>query len=452
MSEQRPLSTLDIARLSLVRFGANLLVILTTGVLNRLLIVEGRIAHIWVTFVLSLQNFACPLAIYTGYLSDTVPIAGRRRVPYIILWTLMACSMVPLMPLICFNMLQNAAYFLGAVAMLFAFGLGIKASNLLISAFLADRLEGDARGSVLTYVWGMAILGQVVGGALFSVLLPHYDITNSSHRADLLGICIAASVGVVLLTLLGTLGLEQRQAPTSSAMPRYHLMHALRAIWRNPHARMFLTFLAVADFSFFGQQYILEAFGGHILEGPVGETTSYNYFYGGGVLISMTAVGALMSLMPRVPKRRVLVGGCLTGALSFALLTLSAAWSDNRLVFMAVFVLGLGKGTYNVGLAFMIMELVDRKMGGLLLGMWGAVGGLAVALGEFSGGAIHDGALAVTKQQAAAYAAVFGVELVGMIVCILFLLRFSMSGYRQRLNEELAVVFDREGGGACTDK
>ena len=70
MSERDTLSTWDIARLSLVRFGANLLIILTTGVLNRLLIVEGKMAAIWVSFVLSLQNFACPLAIYTGYLSD----------------------------------------------------------------------------------------------------------------------------------------------------------------------------------------------------------------------------------------------------------------------------------------------------------------------------------------------------------------------------------------------
>ncbi|NOZ20832.1 MAG: BCD family MFS transporter [Planctomycetes bacterium] len=445
MAPRESLSPIQIARLSLVRFGANLLIILTTGVLNRLLMVEGKMPAIWVSFVLSLQNFACPLAICTGYISDTLPIAGRRRVPYIILWTLVTCAMVPLMPIICFRMLQGPLYFGLAVVMLLTFGLGVKASNLLISALLADRLEGEARGSVLTFIWGMAIFGQVVGGAIFAWFLPVYDIANPADQRDLLVLFIVAPVAVVLLTLFGTFGLEKRRQATKSMRLKYGLVDALRAVFVNPHARMFFVFLAIADFSFFGQQYILEAFGGHVFEGPVGETTSYNYFYGGGVLISMTCMGCVMNLIPNVNKRRVLIGGCLTGAVSFAMLTAAAGLSETRLVFLAVFILGLGKGIYNVGLAFMIMELVDRKIGGLLLGMWGAIGGLAVALGEFSGGAIHDGAYALTAQQTTSYAVVFGVELVGMCVCVFFLLRFSMSGYRERLNRELSVVFTEEG-------
>ena len=168
----RPMRPFDVYRLGMVRFGACVLISLKTGILNRIYMVDLHQPAWLVSLRLSLLYFAAPLALFTGYLSDIAPIGGRRRSPYILLWMGLSCVSVSLFPLVGHRVGGLWSELLVVVLSL-CFGLGIKASNLTISALLTDRLDEEERGAALSTVWGLAILGFVVAGTVIGYgLLP----------------------------------------------------------------------------------------------------------------------------------------------------------------------------------------------------------------------------------------------------------------------------------------
>ena len=88
-----------------------------------------------------------------------------------------------------------------------------------------------------------------------------------------------------------------------------------------------------------------------------------------------------------------------------------------------MFVLGVAKGLYNVGLAHLFMGLARSSTAGVLMGAWGAFGGFAVALGGLSGGLLREFAETWLGDVGLSYGLVFGVELVGLTGAMLLILR-----------------------------
>jgi BCD family chlorophyll transporter-like MFS transporter len=421
-----PLTRLQLLRLCLVRFGASFLLILTTGILNRILIADLGISTLIVTLVLSFQHLTSPFALLSGHLSDRFAIRGQRRVPWIRLWTLISAGLVPLMPMVALNMGEGGLWFVAGAVLFGVFGFGLKAANLLVSALVVDATSDvDQRGRDLNFVWTAAIAGFVLAGVFFSLLLPQFDPSSAADLTRLEQLCWAVSAIAIVLAFVGTMGLEppaETSADTSAAV-RPDFRSALRSVLNTPGAREIFAFLFLADFSFFVQEFVLEAFGGEVFDLPVSVTTSFNITLGLGMIFAMFAGGSLGFLVPRFPTRRVLVASCALGALSFAVLAFSAVTDATTALLVSVFVLGIAKGLYNVGLAHLFTALARSATAGVLMGAWGAFGGFAVALGGLSGGILQQVAETASGSLATSYGLVFGVEVLGLLGAMVLILR-----------------------------
>ena len=427
IGSQTTLSTGAVLRLALVRFGASFLLILTTGILNRILITELRMAAWVVTLVLSFQHLTSPFALGAGHLSDRSPLWGRRRVPYIRLWTIIAGLTVPFMPVVALKMSTGLGWLFFGALIFGLFGYGLKVANILVGALIADRTSDPLiRGRQLNVIWVMAIVGFIVAGLVYAHGIPAYDPTSTEDLNRLQWLCIGTSVLAVILAFVGTWRMEERLdhvTPSSIAAKSTDLsmLQTLRAVMKRPGVRRTFAFLMVADFSFFIQEFVLESFGGDVFDMSVGVTTSFNTTLRIGMEIAMLGGGFAGVFLGRFPTRQVLVWGCGLGALSFLILAFTAFANADMVLLLSVFVLGVGKGLYNIGLAHLFMSMAKSSTAGLLMGAWAAFGGFAVALGGLSGGIFLDIARWFVTDLGHSYGVVFGIELVMMIVALLLI-------------------------------
>lgn len=441
------MSNFSLLRLSLVRFGASLLVVLTTGVINRVFIGDLHYNEWAFTLLLALQQLATPLTLVTGYWSDRFSFFGRRRVPHILFWATAAAASLALLMLL-LDYVESApsyhalAFAAAAVAMLI-FGLGVKASNLLVTALLVDRLPEYRRGHWLIVIWGVAILGLVVGGGVFAEL---FRGSPTITVEELTQVTLATCLAAVILAVVGVVGLEPSAAPRAVVNPIYRFWPALRAVARNPQARAFFSFLMLADFSFYCQDLILEVYGEAVFDLSVSDTTQYNLYHGLGTLAGMALLWSLEGAAPGWPRTWQLPASCLLGAAAFGLLIGSAALHNSHWVIAAVLLLGFAKGAFNAALAGAIMELTDRRLTGIVLGLWGTFSGLAIAAGMFAGGVFRQGLLRtalaanLTEEMAdrVSFGGVFAIESAGLLLAAALVWRFRLRDYRLHLEAELA--------------
>jgi len=441
-------SRAEIIRLSLVRLATSFLVILIVGILNRIMIAEFGINKILVGTVLSFQHLVTPLALYFGHLSDSRPLRGRRRVPYIVLGMALCCLPLPFLPDVALAMAEQGNYaFFAAIGIvsLALFGFGVAVSSIALHSLIVDRCPPQQRGEALTTVWIITLVGFIIAAPVFALALPAYD------QDDLRLIFAATAAAAMVLTLVAV---RRQEPPLRPAQPsllspplaareRATFARKLRALIGNPQARVLFLFLAMADFFFFSQEYVLEAFGQEVFQLSVAYTTSFNLYMGVGILISMIGFSALFSLLPGMREKRVVALGCVVSSLSFGLLALSSMRELQAITLIAVFIMGFGKGIFNVGLARLIMRVARPDLSGLIMGMWAVVGGVAIGLGELGGGVIVDLSLRVTGNMALSYGILFLFEAVGLLLCLLLIALFDLRRFRGHLER----LWPRPNGG-----
>ena len=142
-------------------------------------------------------------------------------------------------------------------------------------------------------------------------------------------------------------------------------------------------------------------------------------------------------------EKRVVALGCVVSSLSFGLLALSSMRELQAITLIAVFIMGFGKGIFNVGLARLIMRVARPDLSGLIMGMWAVVGGVAIGLGELGGGVIVDLSLRVTGNMALSYGILFLFEAVGLLLCLLLIALFDLRRFRSHLER----LWPRPNGG-----
>jgi BCD family chlorophyll transporter-like MFS transporter len=272
----------------------------------------------------------------------------------------------------------------------------------------------------------MAIVGFILAGIVFGRLLPVFDPQSTADLDWFQSLSWWTAAFVVVLTWLGTWRVEARSGSDDTPEPSQSTLsirESIRTVFQSPGARTIFLFLFLADFSFFVQEFVLEAFGGEVFELPVGVTTSFNVTFGIGMVVSMLAAGSLGPVLAVFPVRRVLAGSCLLGACSFAGLAFAAIADAATALHTSVFILGVAKGLYNVGLAHLFTRLAHSRTAGVLMGAWGAFGGFAVALGALSGGILQGWAEHFVDDLSMSYGLVFGVEVLGLLAAMLLILR-----------------------------
>ncbi|MEL6818329.1 MAG: BCD family MFS transporter [Pseudomonadota bacterium] len=440
---QRPvqrygLSWFGIIRLGLVQASLGAIVVLTTSIMNRILVVEIGLAAMIPGILVGLHyavQIGRPL---WGHAADV----GGNRTRWIIggfALLALAGTLAATAPIL-FEWSFWAGMLVGIAAYtLIGFGIGACGTSLL--ALLASRTAPDRRAAAATTVWIMMIVGIIFTSIAASIVLDPY-----SHTKLLSLTAIAASIALALVTV-SISGVERRFAPMRErpASETINFREAFSDAWRDPHARLFTIFVFVSMLSYATQDLILEPFGGLLFDMTPGETTALNGQQHSGVLVGMLLVGIAGSVFKRW-KSNLLKGftvvGCVGSGLALAALAFASSTAPQWPLELNVMLLGFMNGMFAVAAIGTMMTLAsngDKSREGIRMGLWGAAQAIAFGLGGFAGTVILDAVRWMTDNIALSFTVVFSVEALLFLASAIIALRINYSGTRANERERPTV-------------
>ncbi|WP_370650196.1 BCD family MFS transporter [Oscillochloris sp. ZM17-4] len=429
--DNRPASRLSILRtmkIGTFHIGSSFVDLLTSGVLNRVLISDLNIWATPVALLSALRYLLAPLSIWAGYRSDSKPLFGMHRLPYIWLGRLPMVLSLPLLPIVTVLLAADPRSLLGWVLATLSFliyGVGTLISGSTYLALVRDSAPPAKRGMALNIVQIFLIVSFPIAGVVYGRMMPTYD-QATFWQIVLTGMAIAA--GFFIFSIFG----EERPGQAIVADdPQEQLPFTalLREMWADRRTRMFFLFLSLGAVSAFAQDAVLEPFGGDVFGMGAGETTRFNAYWGLGILISL--ISTVVITRKRMAHEQVgttIIGLSLTAA-PFALLALVAVAEMRALLIPALLLFGLGYGIYTVGAISLLMAMTSDKRAGAYLGLWTVAQLVFRGVGIFLGGAVRDLVLLMSGSAPIAYASVFFLEAVGMLVCVALVIRADVPGF-----------------------
>lgn len=423
---RRSVSTWTLLRLGLREFAGGLISVLILGVLNRVMKVELGINLAIIAAILASYNLAAPIALAVGHRSDTKPIFGKRRIPYILGGTALSSLALVLAPHLAGRLAEGITLpvVLLGVLLFVLLGVGTYSSGAVFLALLGDVVPERERGNAISIVYFELVLGVIAGVILSGSLL--------DGEAGGLGTLFAVAAAVVFaLTTFGVWGMEPDVSADDAIVQQEHVpvLTAVRRIAAMPRARQFFVFMTLATVFLFLQQAVLEPFGGEVLGLDVRTTNAFNAVQMVGVLVAMVLGGR--GIADRMGHKKVAGIGLWVASASFGLLTFAALTESAPPSWFAILGLGLGMGLFSVaGLALMV-NMADHRHAALFMGFWTLARAIADGISTAGGGAIFEGAGLLAGGDGGAYAAVFAVEALGLIVCVALLRRIEVGSFQR---------------------
>jgi MFS transporter, BCD family, chlorophyll transporter len=386
-SEGLPLKKL--LRLSLFQVSVGMATVLLIGTLNRVLIVEMNVAASLVALMVAIPLVFAPFRALVGFKSDHHKSAlGWRRVPYIWIGTLLQFGGLSIMPfaLILLSGDTTGPWWIGHVASAIAFlcvGAGLQTTQTAGLALATDLAPESARPRVVALMYTMLLVGMVIAGLAFSLLLAEFS------QLRLIQVVQGAAVMTLALNLVALWKQEGRNsAPDRDGEPTPSFREMWTKFTSTGRAKRFMVAVALGTAAFNMQDVVLEPYGGEVLKLSVGETTA---------LTGLMAIGALFAfglaarqLMKGLDPSRLAAYGVVVGLAAFAFVILSAPLEMPMLFRIGTILIGFGGGLFSVGTLTGAMALDKQAGTGLALGVWGAVQALAMGLSVASGGVLRD--------------------------------------------------------------
>ncbi|MEB3266649.1 MAG: BCD family MFS transporter [Cyanobacteriota bacterium] len=460
----RASTTLSIAstlRLGLFQACLGALSVVFAGMLNRVMISELAFPGLLVGGALAFEQFVSPSRVIVGQISDAYPIAGRRRVPYVligvVLLAVLAVLAVPLIFQVAALLREprqpQLALGIGALCGLMAgYGLAVSLASTPYLALVIDRTDEQGRPRATTIIWSMLTVGIVVGAITIGLTLRSLDGVRDPAmlQSVLQTFMVRASLVVVALTVLATWGMEPRgraaYKPGSSVDDALSLPQAWALIRSSRQVLLFFGFLALFTLGLFLQDPILESYGAEVFGMPIAATASLNAFWGMGTLVGLALAG--LWIIPRLGKVASARLGCRLIAASLALMILVGALASVPAlqVVMVVFGLAAGIGT-NAALCLML-DLTLPQAAGTFVGLWGLAQAMARAMGKVLGGGLLDlgRLLPMGAGPFPAFALVLVVELLVVLLALLLLERLNLRQFREDTGSTLTRVIAMEVG------
>lgn len=435
-----PIGWISIVRLGLIQASLGSVVVLTTSLLNRVMVVELGLMAMLPGALVALYYSLQILRPRLGYGSDQ----SGRRTPWIIGG--MAVLALGGVSAAVATAWMNHALLPGIALAAFSFvlialGIGAAGTNLLV--LLAKRVEARRRPAAATIVWLMMIVGFIITTATASQLLDPFTLTR------LVAVSTGVSVIAFLVTVAAIWGVEGRPShggsPATASLSANDgaaevatepFMVALREVWQEPVARQFTLFVFVSMLAYSAQDLILEPFAGAVFGLTPGQSTQLASVQYGGVLLGMIMVGVLG---PRLGSlRHWMLAGCLGSSFMLATLAVAGFIGSDFPMSTAVFLLGLGLGTFAVAAIGSMMSLVDAgraKREGIRMGLFGAAQAIAFGLGGLVATAGIDLIRWLLGSALWAYSAIFLAEALVFLVAAVLALRVGrMAEGRRRLD------------------
>lgn len=436
-------------KIGLFHLGSGMADVLGSGVWNRIMISDLGYSATPVGLLLSLRYFLAPLGIWAGRISDRQALLGYRRLFWIWLGRAMMALSLLTLGLTTAELARGHQADLplwAAIAVsLLLFSLGNAFSGSTFLALIYDRSAPSQRGRAVGIVWTFLLLGFSVAGFFFGVLLPSTEGAEDSAQLGftpetLQTLFIVAALVLAGLWFFSLLGEERRASGVHESEAATEHSASFRAdlklVWSNRQMRLFFWFLGLSMIFAFGQDAVLEPFGGQVFGMDAKHTTRFAAYWG-----SMSIVGTLAFLWAR--RRYAWLTSSATSALgvgvlavTFGVFGLSALAQIRGLVTPGLILLGIGLGIWNVGTLAMMMEFSPAGRAGTFLGFWTMVVTLARGLGVSGGGIIRDVVLSLSGDLALSYAAVFILELLGLAFAFWILRQINVQSFLADYGEQ----------------
>ena len=396
-SEALPLSRL--LRLSLFQVSVGMALVLLTGTINRVMIVELSVPAWLVALMVSLPLVFAPFRALIGHRSDTHrSVLGWRRTPYIWFGSMFQFGGLAIMPfaLIILSDPSYGAVWLGQLCAAIAFlmvGAGLHITQTAGLALATDLAPEEARPRVVALLYVMLLAGMGVSAIAFGFLLGDFT------QVKLMKVIQGAAVVTILLNIIALWKQEPRNpALTAFDRERVSFRQAWRAFASEPRAKRLLIAVGLGAAGFSMQDVLLEPYGGEILLLSVGQTTLLTALFAGGALAGFAL--AARRLTRGAEPHRLASFGALIGVVAFSAVIFAAPLNSPFLFRIGVVLIGLGGGLFSVCTLTAVMALSKSTDSGIALGAWGAVQATAAGVAIALGGAIRDLISALAAQGA----------------------------------------------------
>jgi MFS transporter, BCD family, chlorophyll transporter len=416
-TEELPLTRL--LRLSLFQVSVGMSMVLLTGTLNRVMIVEMGVPAWLVGVMISLPLLFAPFRALIGHRSDTHrSVLGWRRVPYIWFGTLMQFGGFAIMPfaLILLSGDSNGPEWIGQAGAALAFmlvGAGVHTTQTAGLALANDLAPAHVRPRVVALLYVTLLLGMVASAAVFGALLRDFS------QLHLIQIIQGVAVVTAVLNCIALWKQEVRN-PVLTSPDRQHqsFTEAFAALLKTGRVVRLLLALGLGTAGFAMQDILLEPFGGQVFKMGVGQTTWLTALLAMGTLVGFALSAHLLTAGS--DPCRIASAGAVLGVFAFAGVVFSPAIDSINLFCTATAFIGMGSGLFAVGMLTAAMELSEHADSGLVIGAWGAVQATAAGLAVAFSGILRDtigslamhGDLGTTLQQdLTGYSFVYQIEI-----------------------------------------
>ena len=412
-------------RLSLFQVTVGMAIVLLIGTLNRVMIVELGVPAWLVAAMVGLPLIFAPARAVVGWKSDNHrSVLGWRRVPYLWFGTMLQFGGLSIMPfaLLILSGDTTGPAWVGTAAAALAFllvGAGLHTTQTVGLALATDLSPPEAHPRVVAMLCMALLLGMVVSGLLFGVLLAHFT------QLRLIQVVQGTAVVTIALNAIALWKQEARNPAATGirAMPSFaETWHRFNQVSQSQRRLVALGFGTVA---FSMQDILLEPYGGHVLGLSVGATT---------FMTALLAVGGLFGfgtaarwLGQGMDPYRLAAGGAVVGLVAFSCVSFAAPAQSVQLFAIGVTLIGLGAGLFAHCTLTAAMSAADPSQVGLTLGIWGAVQATAAGLAVAGGGLLRDGVAILADRAslgpalvspATGYVVVYTIEIVLLFVTL----------------------------------
>lgn len=470
MVVQKPLSLFAILRLGLFQACLGALAVIFSGLLNRVMLSELGYPGLLVGGALAFEQFMAPSRVLFGQISDGYPLFGRRRVPYVLLGTLifsgLAVLAVPLIfqvgRLLSAGSQPGLALGIAALCGLFAaYGLAISLASTPYLALVIDRTDEAERPRAVALVWCMLTVGIVVGAILTSLSLSSLDLVSDPAILEpvLTQFMLKVSLIVIALTLLATWNMEIRSGnpvlaapgagakiPGELAEEAVTLGQSWALITSSRQVFIFFAFLVAFTLGLFLQDPILESYGAQVFGLSIAASTQLNAFWGVGTLVGLLLAGLLV--VPRLGKLPTARLGCRLIVIALILLILCGLTRSVPLLQAVMLLFGLAAGIATNSALCLMLDLTLPQAAGAFVGVWGLAQALSRAIGKLLGGGLLDlgRQLPLGPGPFPAFALVLSVEALVAFGALLLLASLNVHQFRQDTARSLERVLSMELG------
>lgn len=429
-------------RLALFQVSVGMAMVLLSGTLNRVMVVELGTPTWLVALLIAIPLVIAPFRALIGHKSDThVSALGWRRVPYIWFGTLMQFGGLAFMPFALLHLSRPDTFTLGLIAAGVSFlltGTGFHVTQTAGLALATDLAPAEKRPRAVALLYVMLLVGMMLAAFVIGGLLIEFTPMRLVQ-------VIQASA--VLTLILNTVALWKQEARSPERTRRLREDETppptFGELWNgfvgNGRNTRLLIAIGIGAAGFAMQDALLEPYGGEILGLSVGATTSLTGAWALGALIGFVLSGRQLSRGG--DPLRIAGAGLVTGLAAFLLVLFAAPFDSPAMLFAGAVAIGLGLGLFSVGTLIEAMNLAKSESAGLALGAWGAVQASCAGAGIAFGGVLRDGIAyyAITAQPDAAIATrATGYTSVYVIEMILLLAGLAAIGPlvgRNRTNE-----------------